>query len=128
MSILRMAHSRCVTILWAGFLGKTQKMQVHGQRSLRSFCYGLFNSIIAYAYCISSNNSAIVLLYQELPTSLQCGEAIARRRQEEGRAGSASRGLVSRWGRFSSRVRHRHVPERDKLFDRCNTSGSAASF
>ena len=36
--------------------------------------------------------------------SIQCGEAIARRRKEDGRVGSASRGMVRRWGRFFSRV------------------------
>ena len=60
-----------------------------------------------YTYCISSNNSAIVLSYQWLPTSIQCGEAMARRRKEERRAGIASRGMVRRWGRFFSRVRPR---------------------
>ena len=47
-----------------------------------------------YTYCISSNNSAMVLSYQWLPTSIQCGEAIARRRKSDGRVGRASRGLV----------------------------------
>jgi hypothetical protein len=32
---------------------------------------------------------------------------MARRRKEERRAGSASRGMVRRWSHFSSRVRHR---------------------
>ena len=31
---------------------------------------------------------------------------MARRRKEDGRVGSASRGMVRRWDRFSSRVRH----------------------
>ena len=62
---------------------------------------------MSYTYCISSNNSAIVLSYQWLPTSIQCGEAMARRRKEDGRVGSASRGMVRRWGRFFSRVRPR---------------------
>ena len=35
MSILRVAHSRSVITLWAGFFGKTQAMLVHGQRSGR---------------------------------------------------------------------------------------------
>jgi hypothetical protein len=52
-----------------------------------------------------SNDSARVLLYQEFPTSIQCGEAIVRRRKEERRAGSASRGMVKRLRRFASRVR-----------------------
>src|SRR5215510_9715272 len=74
----------------------------------------------AYTYCISSNNSAIVLFYQWLPTDIQCGEAITRRRKEERRVGSASRGMVRRWGRFFSRVRHRGVPDRERVSDRCN--------
>jgi hypothetical protein len=32
---------------------------------------------------------------------------MARRRKEDGRVGSASRGMVRRWGRFFSRVRYR---------------------
>ena len=32
---------------------------------------------------------------------------MARRRKEDGRVGSASRGMVRRWGRFFSRVRPR---------------------
>ena len=55
------------------------------------------------------------------PTSIQCGEAIARRRKEDGRVGSAFRGMVRRWGRFFSRVRHRGVPDRDRVPDRCNS-------
>ena len=35
---------------------------------------------------------------------MQCGEAIARRRKEDGRVGSASRGMVRRLARFFSRV------------------------
>jgi len=50
---------------------------------------------------------------------------MARRRKEERRAGIASRGMVRRWGRFSSRVRHRVVPDRERGPDRCNASGSA---
>src|SRR4030095_11680846 len=56
------------------------------------------NRQLFYTYCISSNNSASALSYQWLPTSIQCGEAIARRRKENGRVGSASRGMVRRWG------------------------------
>src|SRR5215470_2180548 len=55
----------------------------------------------------------------------QCGEAIAGRRKEERRAGIASRGMVRRLGRFASRVRHRVVPDRDRVPERCNSSGSA---
>jgi hypothetical protein len=61
---------------------------------------------------------------------------MARRRKEERRAGIASRGIMRRWGRlappakfegkcFSSRVRYRVVPERDRVPDRCHPSGSA---
>ncbi len=78
-----------------------------------------------YTYCISSNDSARVLSYQLLPTSIQCGGAMARRRKEERRVGIASRGMVRRWGRFASRVRHRVVPDRERVPARCNASGSA---
>ena len=80
-----------------------------------------------YTYCISSNDSASVLSYQELPTSIQCGEAMARRRKEDRWAGIASRGMVRRLGRFSSRVRHRGVPDRDRVPERCHSSGSAVA-
>jgi len=50
---------------------------------------------------------------------------MARRRKEERRAGSASRGMVRQWGRCSSRVRHWVVPERERGPERCNTSGAA---
>jgi hypothetical protein len=50
---------------------------------------------------------------------------MARRRKEERWVGSASRGMVRRWGRFFSRVRHRGVPERERVPDRCNASGAA---
>jgi hypothetical protein len=50
---------------------------------------------------------------------------MARRRKEDGRVGSASRGMVRRWGRFFSRVRPRGVPDREKGPDRCNSSGAA---
>jgi hypothetical protein len=81
--------------------------------------------ISPYTYCISSNDSASVLSYQQLPTSIQCGEAMARRRKEDRRAGIASRGSGRRLGRVSSRVRHRAVPDRERVPDRCNASGSA---
>ena len=48
-----------------------------------------------------------------------------RRRKEDRRAGSPSRGMVRRLGRFSSRVRHRGVPDRDRVPERCHASGSA---
>ena len=50
---------------------------------------------------------------------------MARRRKEESRAGIASRGMGRRVGRCSSRVRHRGVPDRERVFDRCNASGVA---
>ena len=50
---------------------------------------------------------------------------MARRRKEARRVGSASRGMVKRLGRFSSRVRHRVVAERERVPDRCNASGAA---
>ena len=50
---------------------------------------------------------------------------MARRRKEERRAGIASRGMVRRLGRFFSGVRHRVIPERDKMPDRCHASGAA---
>ena len=53
---------------------------------------------------------------------------MARRRKEERRAGIASHGMVRRWGRFSSRVRHRGVPDRARVPDRCNSSGSAVDI
>ncbi len=43
--------------------------------------------LFGYTYCITSNHSAIVLSYQCLPTSIQCGEAIARWRKEDGAPG-----------------------------------------
>ena len=52
------------------------------------------------------------------------GEAMARRQKEERRVGSASRGMVSRWGR-SSPVRPRGVPDRERGPARCNASGAA---
>ncbi len=50
---------------------------------------------------------------------------MARRRQEERRAGIASRGLVRRLGCCSSRVRHRGVPDRDWVPARCHAAGAA---
>jgi hypothetical protein len=55
----------------------------------------------------------------------RCGEAMARRRQEDGRVGSVSRGMVRRWGRVFSRGRHRGVPDRDVIPERCHASGAA---
>src|SRR4029434_6978524 len=81
-----------------------------------------------YTYCICSNHSAILLSYQWLPTSIQCGEAIARRRKEDGRVGSASRGMVRRLGRFFSRVRPRGVPARGVVPERCHASGAAVDL
>src|SRR5712691_4697011 len=50
---------------------------------------------------------------------------MARRRKEDSRVGLASRGIVQRLGRVSSRVDHRVVPDRGVGPDRCNASGSA---
>jgi hypothetical protein len=50
---------------------------------------------------------------------------MARRRKEDRRVGSASRGMVRQWGCCSSRVRHRVVPERARGPDRCNAAGAA---
>jgi hypothetical protein len=36
-----------------------------------------------------------------------------------------SRGIVRQLGRFTSRVRHWVVPDRERVPDRCNTSGAA---
>ena len=41
--------------------------------------------------------------------------------------GSASRGLVRRLGRFFSRVRHRGVPDRDRVPKRCHSLGAAVN-
>jgi len=81
--------------------------------------------VVTYTYCIPSSDSAHVLSYQWFPTSNQCGEAMARRRKEERRAGIASQGIVRLWGRFSSRVCHRAVPDRNRVPDQCHASGSA---
>jgi hypothetical protein len=40
-----------------------------------------FQSTGRYTYCIPSNDSASILSYQELPTTIPCGEAMARRRK-----------------------------------------------
>ena len=50
---------------------------------------------------------------------------MARRRQEDGRVGSASRGMVRRWGRFFSRVRPRDVLDRERVPAWCHASGAA---
>jgi hypothetical protein len=72
-----------------------------------------------------SHDSARVLSYQELPTSIEYGEAIPRRRKEERWAGIASRGMGRRLSHCSSRVRHRGVPDRERVPDRCHASGAA---
>jgi hypothetical protein len=56
--------------------------------------------------------------------SLQCGEAMARRRKEDGRVGSASHGMVRRWGRFFSRGSPRGVLDRERVPERCYPSGA----
>src|SRR5712691_9620046 len=50
---------------------------------------------------------------------------MARRRKEDSRVGLASRGIVQRLGRFSSRVDHRVAPARGVGPERCNASGAA---
>ena len=50
---------------------------------------------------------------------------MARRRKEERRTGLASRGMVRRLGRFSSRVRPRGGPDRERVSEQCHVSGSA---
>src|ERR1700704_2977795 len=50
---------------------------------------------------------------------------MARRRKEGRRVGIASRGIVRPLGRFFSRVRHRGVPDRERVPERCHSSGSA---
>jgi len=50
---------------------------------------------------------------------------MARRRKEDGRVGSAFRGMVRRWGRFFSRVRHLDVLDRERVPARCHASGAA---
>ena len=50
---------------------------------------------------------------------------MARRRKEDGRVGSASRGMVRRWERFSSPACHRDVPDRERVPERCHASGAA---
>ena len=77
-----------------------------------------------YTYCISSNNSAIVLSYQWLPMSIQCGEAMARRRKEDGRVGSAPHGMGRRWGRCFSCGSPRGVLNRETVPERCHSSGA----
>ena len=63
-----------------------------------------------------SNDSSSVLSYQELPTSIQCGEAIARRRKDDRRVGITLRGPGERWCRCSSRVRPHGCP-----YSRCGS-------
>ena len=50
---------------------------------------------------------------------------MVRRRQEDRRVGIASRGMVRRWGRCSSRVCPRVVPDRERAPDWYNASGAA---
>jgi hypothetical protein len=50
---------------------------------------------------------------------------MARRRKAERWAGSASRGIVRRLSDCSSRVRHRGVPDRERVPEQCHASGSA---
>jgi hypothetical protein len=55
-------------------------------------------------------------------------EAMAGRQKEERRAGIASHGIVRRLGRFSSGVRHRGVPARGMVPDRCTSSESSVGL
>src|SRR4030095_10696475 len=89
--------------------------------SSRPVCY----AVGRYTYCISTHNSARVLSYPWLPTSIQCGEAMARRRKSDGRVSHASRGMVRRWGHCFSRVRPQGVLERERVSERCHASGAA---
>ena len=50
---------------------------------------------------------------------------MARRQKQDRQGGIASRGMVRRWGRFSFRGRHRVVPDRAKVPERCHSSGLA---
>ena len=50
---------------------------------------------------------------------------MVRRRKEDRWVGIPSRGMVRRLDHFSSRVRHRGVPERDRVSERCHASGAA---
>jgi hypothetical protein len=50
---------------------------------------------------------------------------MARRRKEERRVGSACRGMVRRWGRCFSRVRHRGIRDRERVPERCHAWGAA---
>ena len=50
---------------------------------------------------------------------------MARRRKEDRRAGSPSREIMRRLGRFFSHVRHRVGPDRDQGPERCHASGAA---
>src|SRR6202049_3685374 len=60
-------------------------------------------STLRSPYCRPLAGVIHTLAYQSLPTSIPCGEAIARRRTEDRRVGLASGGTVERWRRFSSR-------------------------
>jgi len=55
----------------------------------------------------------------------RCGEAMARRRKAERRAGIASRGMWSDWSVSPPVCGHRGVPARGVVPDRCNASGAA---
>jgi hypothetical protein len=52
---------------------------------------------------------------------------MARRQKEGKRMGIASRGIVRRWGCFALRVCHRVVPDRERVPDWCNASGSTVA-
>jgi hypothetical protein len=110
------AYTRCRA------LGLELPAELELQRLARAALHGFFQDL--YTPTVSpSSDSASVLSYQELPTSIEYGEAIPRRRKEERPAGIASRGMVRRWSHFSSCVLYRRVPDRDRGPDRCNSSG-----
>ena len=70
-----------------------------------------------------SHDSARVLSYQELPTSIEYGEAIPRRRREERWAGLVSRGMCNAGVVAPPECGPRGVPERRVVADWCNPRG-----
>ena len=72
-----------------------------------------------------SHDSARVLSCQELPTSIEYGEAIPRRRKEERRAGSASQGMCSAGVVSPPVCGYRGIPARGVVPDRDHSTGSA---
>src|SRR5215467_984652 len=72
-----------------------------------------------------SNNSSRILSYQELLTSIQYGEAIARRRKEDPVWASRPEDLVSDGGVSPHVFDHMAVPARGVVLHWCNPLGSA---